>query len=244
VKLATDLTDYSAGELGLVELAATYLNDRVHKMWAKSELVVYVNDAQWALAAEINKIHKEYFLKFDQAASPQAGTAYYTMPADLAMLVGLEIIEGASDREPQEMVAVHVSDRRFYEGLQEATRKDDYRFFFVAGTSLKMLPEPGVVGAGELMRFHYIKRLTQLVANADVSEIPLQHHELLAMDTARRALIKTKQGNAQLEMMRAERFAAMEAEVRVFTVNREERVEPWYGTFGPPFPVEWPPRGF
>jgi hypothetical protein len=179
----------------------------------------------------MNKIHKEYFLKFAEI-SLAAGQAYYSMPTDLAMLAGLEVIDSTADREPKEMVSVHISDRRFYEGLALATRKDDYKFFFVAGTDFKALPEPGSVN-GEKVRIHYVKRLSPLVLNTDVSAIPEQNHLLLAMDAARLALIKTKQVNAQLERMRLERFMEMQSEIRTFTITREEIVTPWYGSFGP-----------
>lgn len=231
MQLATDVTDFAEGSIGLVEKASTFLNDRLRKQWSKGELISYINDAQWWLAATINRLHKEHFLT--NSTTPQvAGQAYYQLPSDLAALMSLEVVDGATDRNPREIVSVHISDRRFYEGLDQATKKDDYRFYFVAGTTFKELPEGGTVN-GELMRAHYVKRLARLVLNEDVSEIPEQHHVLIAMDAARLAMVKTKQSNAQLEKLRAEALDAMMQELRVFTIAREERVEPFYGSFGP-----------
>ena len=233
--LATDLTDYAADSIGLVEFAASYLHDRTHRMWSKSELVLYINEAQWALAAEINKIHKEYFL--GSSTTPTvADQVYYCMPPDLVALVGLEVLDSSTDRDPSDLVSVHISDRRFYEGLTKASNKDDYRYYFVAGTNFELMPEGG--SAGKYIRSHFVKRLTRLVNNGDESVIPLQHHELLAMDAARRALIKTRQDNPQLERMRAERLEQMAAEIRVYTIPREERVEPFYGSYGQFVPVD------
>lgn len=242
MQLATDLTDYAEGSLGLVEMASSYLNDRGRKMWSKGELIAWINEAQLALAATINRIHREYFLKFDESTSLAAGTAYYALPADLALLVGVDVTGSSTDRDPQELIAVPLEDRRFYEALDQAQRKEDYRFFFVAGTSIRTIPEPGSVTT-EKFRFHYVKRLARLVANGDISEIPIQHHELLAIDAARRAFIKTKQVNPQLEVVRNERMEAMQGELQKFTLTREERVEPFYGSFGPLYPADWPPQG-
>lgn len=230
--LATDLTDYAEGSLGLVELAASYLNDRTHKFWSKGELVAYVNEAQWTIAAEINRIAKEYFLT--SATTPLvAGQAYYSMPSDLIKLSGLEIADSSSDRDPQDIQSVALQDRKFYEVLQQAQNKADYRFFFVAGTTFRLMPEAGTVN-GQLARCHYVKRLSRLTLNSDVSEIPEQHHGLIAMDAARLAFVKGKQQNPQLERMRAERLEAMMAEIRVYIPMQEDRVEPFYGSFGPP----------
>lgn len=242
MQLATDLTDYAAGALGLVEMASSYLNDRTHKMWSKGELIAWINEAQLALAAKINQIHKEHFLKFDEQTAPVANQAYYNLPADLVKLMGIDVLGDPTDRDPANLVAIPMTDRRFYEALEQVQSKDNYRFFFVAGTSFRLLPEPGGVTT-EKFRIHYVKRLTTLVNNGDVSEIPVQHHELLAIDGARRALVKTKQANAQLEVMRNERLNDMLAEIEKYTPTREERVEPFYGSYGPLYSPDWPPPG-
>ena len=60
--LATNVTDFSTGALGLVELAATYLNDRSLRYWSKSELSLFINEAQHELAEIINGVYREYFV--------------------------------------------------------------------------------------------------------------------------------------------------------------------------------------
>lgn len=242
MQLATDLTDYAAGALGLVEMASSFLNDRTRKMWSKGELIAWINEAQLALAAKINQLHREHFLKFDDSTSPGAGTAYYSLPADLVKLMGIDVLESSTDRDPQNLVAIPMTDHRFYEALDQAQDKNGYRFFFVAGTQFKTIPEPAAV-SGEKFRFHYVKRLAPLVNNTDVSEIPVQHHVLLAMDGARLALVKTKQVNAQIEIMRTERLNDMMGEIEKYTPVREEVVEPFHGSYGPHFLPDWPVPG-
>lgn len=232
MQLATDATDYAAGPLGIVELAASFLNDRTHRQWSKAELVEYANQAQLQLANSINALHREYFLT--SATTPLvADQAYYAMPSDLTHLMGLEVVNDVStDREPAELVTVLLSQRRFYEGLDKAQKKDDYRFFFIQGTSFKMEPEAAAVN-GEQLRIYYVKRLSRLAANTDVSEIPAEHHELLAMDTARRALVKFTRENVPLERLRAEAFAGLKESIPKYAPNAEDRVEPFYGSYGP-----------
>lgn len=229
--LSTNTADYALGALGMVETASAHLNDRTRKYWSKAELIAHVNSAQLDIADRINALCKEYFLT--SATTPSvANQTYYSLPPDLISMMGMEVINDDTDRKPQEMQQVLLDDRIFYEGLDQAQKKEDYQFFFIAGTSFKLEPEASTVN-GEKIRVHYVKRLAPLVADGDVSEIPLNGHELLPLYAAKRALIKNARLNPALEAMIAEKWQSVRDSLLKYRPNAEIRVEPWFGSFGP-----------
>jgi len=228
-QLATDVTDFASGALGLVELAASYLNDRQLRYWSKPELTVYLNEAQDELAEEINRIYREHFIS-SSTTPTVAGQALYSLPADMVELVSMEVVDSTTDKEPQDLTEILLPHKRFYEILADANDKDDYSYFFVQGTNFRLAP--GANSSNELIRIFFVKRLTPMVNNTDVSEIPAEHHEMLAIDAARRGLIKTRTLNPVLEQMRADRIQIMRDSIQRFSRYREERREPWRGSYG------------
>lgn len=231
--LATDSVNFADGNLGMVELALSYLNDRQKKQWSKAEIIEYINQAQLELADAMNSFHKEYFLT--NATTPIIGDQqFYSLPTDLQKLIGVEIVSDSADREPRDLVSIPFGTRQFYETLDQANQKQDYQFYFVAGTELKMLPESGTT-TGELMRVWYVKRLTRLVDNADVSEIPENGQEIMVYDAAIRALAKLGRVNEAIERLRDKKNQAFFKAIAKYLPQDEEFVEPFRGTFGPVF---------
>jgi len=231
MQLATDSINFSDGPLGMVELALSYLNDRKKRYYSKAEIIEYINQAQAKVANMITRKHREYWLT--SATTPMvAGQAVYSLPSDLVKLWEIDVLDDLTDATGKTLVSVPMIDHRFYELLEDANRKEDYDFYFVAGTTFKTMPAPGTVTA-EQVRVHYVKRLTALANNTDVSEIPVDHHELLCIDAARRGYIKTNRRNQQLESMWAEGVSVMESQIQTLQPNAEFRVKPFYGTYGP-----------
>lgn len=229
-QLATDVTDFSSGALGLVEYAASLLNDRKLRYWSKAELTVYINEAQDEIATEINLSYREFFLT--SATTPTVtGQSLYSLPTDMVELMGIEVVDNVTtDKEPQDLVEIFLPDKRFYEKLDDANEKNKFQFFFIQGGNFRLVP--GADSSSEFIRTFYVKRLTPLVANADISEIPAQHHELLSVRAGQRALIKPDTTNVNLDKLDGRLTAKMQADVARFSRLREEIREPWRGSFG------------
>lgn len=231
MQLATDTVDFATGQLGMVELALSYLNDRNKQYYSKAEMIEYINQAQLKLANIINRIHKTYFLT--SATSPVVqDQSYYSFPADMVKLFGLEVGDNTTDQDPKRLVEVPITDRYFYQQLDDANDKQEYDFFFISGTTFKLMPRGGSVD-NEQMRVHYVKRLERLSDNADVSEIPEEHHETIVLDAVRRAFVKNNRVNPTLEKMWNEALESMRAAIAEYSPSGEWRVKPWYGTYGP-----------
>lgn len=229
-QLATDVTDFSSGALGLVEYAASLLNDRDLRYWSKSELVVYINEAQDEIATEINTSYREFFLT-SSTTPTVTDQSLYSLPIDLVELMGIEIVDSvATDKGPQDLTEIMLSDKKFYEKLEDANSKEKYQFFFIQGSNFRIVP--GAADGSNFVRIYYIKRLTPMVNNADISEIPAQHHELLAVRGAKRGLIKAERSNPQLNELDDKLTMKMLADVSRFSRMREEIKVPWRGSYG------------
>lgn len=238
MRLATNVTDFKSGALGLVELAASYLNDRSLKYWSKGELITYANLAQFKIASAINSFYETYFLKVG-TVSTVADQSLYSLPTDLLQLFGMEIANSSSDTEPREFVEVHYTDRNFYNTLTSVNLKLDFEFFFIRGTQFELRPRDG--SGGREIRVFYVERLTEFATDgsddAEVSKIPAEHHELIALGMAIRGRTKINRPNVGLHKLYQEGIGLLEATIKQYSPQREERRKPFYGTYGPDPPI-------
>lgn len=234
MQLATGTTDYASGDLGLVELALSFLNDRQKKYFSEAEMKKYANLAQKDLAATITRYHKEYWLTYADT-SVNGDQGYYSLPPDLVHIMGLNFLDDATDREHRKLVEVVFKNKDFYERLDKANAKNRVGFYFLAGTTFKLAPEieAGTDPASGMLRIHYVRRITDLTDNTDESEIPEQHHQLISIQMSRYAYIKLNRNNSQLETMWSEGLERLMKEIRVRSPIRDEKVQPYYGTYGP-----------
>lgn len=234
MKLFTNSANDPTAEVGIVDLASIYLNDRKMVRWSKHELITFVSKEQEAVGAAMNRLYETHFIS-SATTTTVADQSIYAMPAELVNLLGVEIGDTAADKEPQEMVEIHYTDRRFYDKLQSVNSKRDFGFFFVRGRSIE-LKTPDPVG-GRALRIFYVERLVDFKTdNSDdstISKIPLEHHEIMSIGAAMRAGAKINRVNVTLERMYDKRMQLLDEATRPFSVNREERRGPFYGTYGP-----------
>jgi hypothetical protein len=220
---------------GMVEVAAIHLNDRVYRAWTPSEIIMNINFEQKKLASAINQRHRDYFMS-SATQDSVASQSTYSLPSDLAKLWGIEIADSVSDKEPRPLVEVMLDDRMFYTRLEDANEKSAFGFYYISGTDFVM--EPGVTDASKTIRVYYIKQLVDFVTADDTdkdatSEIPVQHHEMLPLGAVRRCLSKVKRVNKVVESLYAEGFTNMMGEITHFSAVKEERRQPFYGSYSP-----------
>ena len=228
--LATNTTDYSSGDLGIVEVAASALNDRKHKQYSKGELIKWANFEQLHLANIINLLYEPYFVT-STTTDTVAGDGVYQLPTDMVQLLGIEIADSVTDAEPYQLVQIPWTDRQWYQQLEDVNSKREFGFYFLAGTTYRL--EPGPAAAGKKIRVWMVERVADLVNDSDVSKIPVEHHELLALGAARRGRVKFNKRNSALDEQYAELLAVMRQSMSKMARHFDERVEPWRGSSGP-----------
>lgn len=226
MQLATDATDFASGALGMVELALSYLNDRKKQYFSKAEIVEYINQEQLYIGNVINQTFESYFLT--SATTSTTTSSIYSLPTDLVKLWNIEVADSASDEEPKGLVEVHLTDREFYENLDAWNDKEDAGFFFIQGANFQLRPRAS--STDKTIRVFYVKRLSRLENNADVSEIPLEHHEIVPAGAARRGRIKLGRGNPELNDHYKILHDALVASIRELSPQREERNTPVWGS--------------
>lgn len=238
MQLATNTVDFKSGALGLVELAASYLNDRKHTYWSKGELITYASLAQFKIASIINSFYETYFLKVGTIPTV-ADQSLYSFPTDLLQLFGMELADDTADTEPRDLIEVHYTDRNFYNTLKSVNGKLDMEFFFIRGLQFELRPREGV-GAKEI-RVFYVERLVEFKTDGTddtkISKIPSEHHELLALGMAMRGRAKLQRGNPEVGKLYAEGLSVLEQTIKQYSPQREWRRKPFYGTYGPDPPI-------
>lgn len=222
--LSTNVTDFSAAELGMVEYAASMANDRLHKACSKAEWIAYINQAQFAIGNRINRLYENYFVRSATTATV-AGQSVYQLPTDAVKVLGLEVGDSASDRDPQPFTNIVIPDRRLFGALSEASSKRGFGAFFIAGTEMTIYPADS--GSGRTMRMYYVKRLSRLVDDADVSEIPEEYHELLPIGAVRREASKRNRRNIVADDLWMELIGILEQSIANLAMLEEESVAPW-----------------
>lgn len=229
--LATDTQDYANGQHGMVELALIYLNDKTKRLFSRGEIITFLNVAQSYVASKINALHREYFLS-SSLTPVVANQAYYSFPEDIVKLWSIEVLSSTTDTEGKGLVEIPMEDREFFEQLDTINAKEDAATYFVAGTTFKMMPMFGSASTQQI-RVHHVKRLAPLVNAGDESEIPKDHHGLLPTHAARQGWAKLNRVNAGMEKLWAEGMDALESSIKQFAPNRQTRIRPFYGSFGP-----------
>jgi len=229
MKLATNVTDYADGDLGMVELCASYAHDRTMQQWSKSEWIAYLNRSQLSIANKINSLYETYFLK--SATTPTVDDQEtYSLPTDLIHLMGIEVADSTTDGEPMELAEIHFTQRNFFTELQKANDKVSGDVFFVQGQNIRPMPN---YADGSVIRTYYVKRLPDLASDDDESEIPSEHHELICLGAVRRARAKFDSPNAEIDRLYAEGLMDLEKSIAKFSPQRKETIRPFYGSFGP-----------
>ena len=231
MQLAFDVTDYTnVAQVGLVEYAANLLNDRKLAQWSKPELVSWLNAEQRKLATLMTRWNRHYFA-VNQTTPVVANQAYYSFPSDLLSLVDMEVVDTTQDIDGQPLTMVRVDEREFYSHLEAANRKQAHGYYFVHGTTFRLMPQ----GSSGFVRIYYIKRLADLINNGDISQIPEEHHETLSLGACLRALAKKRQRNQEIGALYTDALATLEEGIKQRYEQRNQtlRGQPWYGSFGP-----------
>jgi len=167
----------------LKTLASLYLNDPNRDVFTAANLTLLLNAAQARIADIIEDTDESYFSGIETFAVSVDDDAWeLTLPADCMKVLLVEKV--ADPPIPYDYIDFRrrhaESPATIFEGT---TRIQTKLFYYLRGGKL------GVVAPSEAhtIRVWYVRRLTDLSADGDTSEIPANFHELLALEAAKRA---------------------------------------------------------
>jgi hypothetical protein len=219
--LSSGTTDFASGALGMVETAAGYLHDRTHSKWSKAEIIHYVNLSQLSVANKINSLYQEFFVT--AATTPSSGTGRYALPEDLIKLWGIDVGDGTDDEKT--LKEIQLRHRDFYRKLGAANDISEFGYFFVMNKEFELRPEDASTGTS--IEVFYVRRLTDMSLDAEVSEIPKEHHELVVTGAVIRAMVKTNQRNARLDKLHSDLLLDLKVSVENISMTQEDEVVPY-----------------
>lgn len=165
-------------------LVLSLLDDPDGGYFTNAQTLVFINNAQQEVQKMISQAFEGYFLKAVSASTVQ-NQREYQLPSDFKRLHRLELVLSGSN----------ISDESFIR-LKKITRNQQDLLFNNAGTPegyffqgdyMILIPAPD---SAKTMRMYYEYRVPDLSADGDVSEIPIQHHEMIAILAARDGMIK------------------------------------------------------
>lgn len=185
--------------LEIVDLARSLLNeelsagrtfpDDTSSFWRDTTLREYANRAQHEVAGMINQVH-EFFFVTSTSITLSASVDEYALPLDVLKIVRVEDI--VTENNPIELLPITFNDKDAYAlnyntGLL-AVRENvgQPRQYAIKGDRIVFRPRPASNQASAI-RVHYIKRLSDLSAASDVSEVPDEWYELLGWGVVKKA---------------------------------------------------------
>lgn len=167
------------------KLLRAYMNDKRGDRWRDADdvtVVTLLNRAQEDVQDIIDSVDERFFSKGQDYTVAATFDAYeFDLPSDFKVVVGAERIVPNEPPIPATWCSFadrHTAGRETFYGA--AT---DTPLLYLRGNKI------GVVNptTGYTLRVWYTKRIPDLALEADVSEIPVQHHSFVALHAARLA---------------------------------------------------------
>lgn len=183
-----------------------YIDEPAQANFQDSDLNWAINDAQQSVAAEIAQVDEQYFVNTTPTVITfVANQQYYTLATDFYKMSRLE------DLTTGLMIPFSdiSSQNNFFQNAIPplvAVNSGSYSAMIV-GNSVGFTPVP--TSSGQQARYWYVPILPDLTSDSDVSSIPRQFIDLLAIQAAIDALIKDEDDTGPLERKYAMRFGQL-----------------------------------
>lgn len=181
-----------------------YIDEPTQANFTDSDLNWAINDAQQEVATEISLVDERYFV----ATAPTiittvAGQGAYPLASDFWKLIRLEDVNTGLRLE----LSNFSDDNNFMNSgiIPPLVQGNSVGYTpSIVGNSLMLRPTP--FSAGTTMQYWYVPVLPSMQLDADVSVMPPQFIDLLAMQAGIDAKIKDEDDTAALERKYSRRF--------------------------------------
>lgn len=180
-----------------------FIDEPIQANFQDSDLNWAINDAQQELATEVSQVDEQYFV----ATAPTvittvAGQRFYPLATDFWKMTRLEDANTGLRLEFKEFADM---DNFFKNAIPPLVSINNAGYAAsIVGNSVALTPQPSA--SGIQANYWYVPILQDMTSDTDVSVVPRQFIDLLAMLAAIDAKIKDEDDTAALERKYNRRF--------------------------------------
>jgi hypothetical protein len=150
-----------------------------------TDLLTDLNFEQRTIANKLIQTYENYFVT-QTSIGVSSAQDYYQLPTDMIKILRLE--DATNSNATIELIPTTFNDLDYFQptifGISSIGSITHYA---MKGNYLVVRPVPST---NRTLRLHYCKRLDDMVSQSQVSEIPLEYHEILMWGIVKRALIR------------------------------------------------------
>lgn len=169
--------------LEMQDLVLSWLDDVDAGYFTRAQVKVWLNNAQKEVQKMVDQAFEGHFIKCVETTTV-VNQREYELPTDFKRLHRLElVISGSSFHNQTTSVLVKITPNQ-QDGFDKSGTPSAYYF---KGTQLVLLPVPDTA---KTLRMEYSYRIPDLSADGDVSEVPKDYHEFIAMIATRDGFLK------------------------------------------------------
>lgn len=169
--------------LQMQDLVLSWLDDPDAGYFTRPQVRVWLNNAQREVQKLVEQAFEGHFTKCVETTTV-INQREYELPSDFKRLTRLELVLSGSTFPTQDVAILQKITPNQQDVLARQGQPQGYYF---KGSQLILVPVPDTV---KTLRMEYIYRLTDLSADADVSLVPDEFHEFIALLAARDGFLK------------------------------------------------------
>lgn len=170
--------------LELRNLVLYYLDDLQAGYFTATQVNRWLNNAQESVQKKIIQAFEDLFIKCVQTTCV-IGQREYNLPDDFRKLNRLQLILSGTTASTESVANLSYITRG-EEGSWDTNLGTPCAFYFL-NKQIILSPAPDTA---KTLRMDYTYRLANLSADGDISEIPVEYHELIAISAVVDGLIK------------------------------------------------------
>lgn len=218
----------------LISRVRFLIDEPTPQNFTDSDITLALNVAQQDVSKEIVHIYEDYFEKQADlnpaGGGTIAGTEFYTLPSDF---LKFKRIERTDTGEP--LTPIDQNEKQWNNfGLVTVVTSTMPLSYYVTGNSLGLNPVPQTVIP---IRMTYNYRLpdmdTSNPGTSDVSQIPAEHHDMMAVRAAIDVFLKDQEDTGPLELRWDFLLDQMHRTLRQRQTQTPKHVRRVTGSYGP-----------
>ncbi|NBO41041.1 MAG: hypothetical protein EBU92_05845 [Betaproteobacteria bacterium] len=169
--------------LQMQDLVLSWLDDPDAGYFTRPQVRVWLNNAQREVQKLVEQAFEGHFVKCVETTTV-INQREYELPSDFKRLTRLELVISGSSFQTQDVNLMQKITPNQQDVLPRLGTPQGYYF---KGSQLILVPVPDTA---KTLRMEYIYRLTDMTLDADVSLIPDEFHEYVALLAARDGFLK------------------------------------------------------